>query len=118
MYMYMNYCLFGCYITIDILCLSSSPPFPTPTYTHTHAHTPHTVSLDLLMADFRQITKGIKEATGELINNKQNTALKTFCLETEPKVTKLEKGLETAKVSSTYNIIWDERICQFRPNTV
>ncbi|XP_064401221.1 formin-like protein 2 isoform X3 [Halichondria panicea] len=55
------------------------------------------VSLDLLMADFRQISKGIKEATGELINNKQNTALKTFCLEAEPKVTKLEKGLETAK---------------------
>ncbi|XP_064401235.1 formin-like protein 2 isoform X4 [Halichondria panicea] len=55
------------------------------------------VSLDLLMADFRQISKGIKEATGELINNKQNTPLKTFCLEAEPKVTKLEKGLETAK---------------------
>ena len=60
------------------------------------------------MADFRQITKGIKEATGELINNKQNTALKTFCLETEPKVTKLEKGLDTAKVISTY--IWEEWI--------
>ena len=56
------------------------------------------------MADFRQISKGIKEATGELINNKQNTALKTFCLEAEPKVTKLEKGLETAKVSSVLRV--------------
>ncbi len=87
-------------LTIDCsVDRSLSPPQHTTPYTHTP-----TVSLDLLMADFRQISKGIKEATGELINNKQNTALKTFCLEAEPKVTKLEKGLETAKVSSVLRV--------------
>ena len=51
------------------------------------------------MADFRQISKGMKDATAELIDNKANTSLKTFCLEAEPRVSKLEKGLETVKVT-------------------
>ena len=72
-------------------------------HTHAHIHT-HTVSLDLLTADFRQISRGMKEATAELINNKQNQPLKTFCLEAEPKVTKLEGGLETAKVHKVLHI--------------
>ena len=42
----------------------------------------------------------MKDATGELINNKKNEALKEFCIEAEPKVTKLQEGYETAKVHS------------------
>ncbi len=56
------------------------------------------VSLDLLAADIRVLLKGMKDATGELVNNKQNEALKEFCLEAEPKITKLQGDLETAKV--------------------
>lgn len=56
------------------------------------------VSLDLLAADIRLLAKGMKDATGELVNNKKNEGLKQFCLEAEPKVTKLLEDLETAKV--------------------
>ena len=34
------------------------------------------VSLDLLAVDIRQMTKGLKEATAELITNKHNKPLK------------------------------------------
>ena len=57
------------------------------------------VSLDLLSADIRALAKGMKEATGELVNNKTNEHLKEFCLEAEPKVTKLQEDLQTARVS-------------------
>ena len=56
------------------------------------------VSLDLLAADIRLLTKGMKDATGELVNNKKNEGLKEFCLDAEPKVTKLQEDLETSKV--------------------
>jgi len=56
------------------------------------------VSLELLGVDTRALAKGMKDATGELINNKTNENLKAFCLEAEPKVTKLQTDLVTAKV--------------------
>ena len=62
------------------------------------------VSLDLLAADIRQLAKGMKDATGELINNKENEALKQFCLEAEPKITKLQGDLETAKVHKIIHV--------------
>ena len=57
-----------------------------------------TVSLDLLAADVRLVAKGMKDATAELINNKHNKPLKKFCLSAEPRVTKLEEDLVTARV--------------------
>ena len=36
----------------------------------------HTVSLQLLGVDIRQMSKGLKEATKELVENKQNKKLK------------------------------------------
>ncbi len=68
--------------------MNLSPPPPPPPL----------VSLDLLAADVRALAKGMKDATGELINNKKNENLKAFCLEAEPKVTKLQEDLSTAKV--------------------
>ena len=59
---------------------------------------PPTVSLDLLATDVRQLAKGMKGATSELVQNKTNDVLKDFCLDAEPKVTKLQEDLETAKV--------------------
>lgn len=56
------------------------------------------VSLDLLAADIRQLAKGMKDATGELIGNKKNENLKKFCLEAEPRVSKLQEDFETSKV--------------------
>jgi hypothetical protein len=55
------------------------------------------VHLDLLGVDVREIAKGMKMATAELVNNKNNKKLKSFCLEFEPKVTKLEEDYQTAK---------------------
>ena len=57
------------------------------------------MSLDLLSADIRQLAKGMKDATGELIHDKSNERLKKFCLGAEPKITKLQNDFETAKVS-------------------
>lgn len=57
------------------------------------------MSLDLLAADIRLLVKGMKDATGELVNNKSNELLKDFCLDAEPRVTKLQEDLETAKVN-------------------
>ena len=56
------------------------------------------VSLDLLSADIKYLAKGMKEATGELVHNTENESLKTFCLEADPRVTKLQEDFETAKV--------------------
>ena len=57
------------------------------------------MSLDLLAADIRLLAKGMKDATGELVNNKTNEALKEFCLEAEPRVIKLQEDFETSKVN-------------------
>lgn len=58
------------------------------------------MSLDLLAADIRQLVKGMKDSTGELINNKQNEKLKKFCLDAEPRVTKLQEDFETSRVKT------------------
>ena len=87
------------------------------------------VSLQLLGVDIRQMSKGLKEATKELVENKHNKKLKVklsltlkqththtltelapyyvyallqlqrFCLEAEPRVTRLENDFATANVS-------------------
>ncbi|CAI8009843.1 Formin-like protein 2 [Geodia barretti] len=55
-----------------------------------------TVSLQLLGVDIRQMSRGLKETTKELVENKQNKKLKKFCLEAEPRVTRLEADFATA----------------------
>jgi len=78
-----------------------------------------TVSLDLLSADLRQITREMKEATAELINNRQNKTLKKFCLQAEPRVTKLETDFQTAKEAFTEVVqYFGENSKQSQPNTV
>ena len=57
------------------------------------------VSLDLLASDLRVMVKGLKEVTGELVKNKSNEHLKTFCIEAEPRVTKLQDDFVTSKVN-------------------
>lgn len=63
------------------------------------------MSLDLLAADIRILAKGMKDATGELVNNKNNERLKDFCLEAEPKITKLQEDLETSKVHTAFGVL-------------
>ena len=55
------------------------------------------VSLDLLAADVRLISQGMKQTLAEFLQNKSNKALKKFCFEAEPLATKLEADLVTAK---------------------
>ena len=43
---------------------------------HTLSLSPPPVNIDLLGADVREYVKGMKLATGELVNNKQNKKLK------------------------------------------
>ena len=88
MYLYIQTCLQNTFISWLALPLPPPPPPPTACL----------VSLDLLAADARALAKGIKESTGELINNKKNENLKRFCLETEPRVKKLHEDLQTARV--------------------
>ena len=68
------------------LSLPHLPPFP-----------PSPVSLDLLAADARQISQGMKQALAEFLQNKSNKALKKFCFKAEPLATKLESDLATAR---------------------
>jgi hypothetical protein len=42
------------------------------------------------------MSRGLKETTKELVENKQNKKLKKFCLEAEPRVTRLEADFATA----------------------
>lgn len=58
------------------------------------------MSLDLLAADLRVMAKGLKEATGELVNNKTNESLKVFCIEAEPKLSRLQEDFKTSKVDN------------------
>ena len=54
----------------------SPPPPPFFLLPPSPLSSPQLVSLDLLSADLRQITREMKEATAELINNRQNKPLK------------------------------------------
>ncbi|KAL5496330.1 hypothetical protein EMCRGX_G012589 [Ephydatia muelleri] len=78
-----------------------------------------TVSLDLLAADIRTLVQGMKEATSELLNAKHNKPLKEFCLQTEPKVTKLEADFKLAKEVFTEVVqYFGENVKQTQPNTL
>lgn len=55
------------------------------------------VSLELLVQDVKQMKKGFENARNELVHDKSNTKVKEFVLDAEPKTTKLEQDLKTAK---------------------
>lgn len=77
------------------------------------------VSLDLLAADIRTLVQGMKEATSELLATKHNKPLKEFCLQTEPKITKLEADFKVAKEVFTEVVqYFGENVKQTQPNTL
>jgi hypothetical protein len=78
-----------------------------------------TVSLNLLGVDIRLMSRGLKQATKELVENKQNRKLKVFCLDAEPRVTKLESDFATANEAfQEVAQYFGENAKSAQPNTV